>query len=62
MSLKRFIVMFHDGEITNAALAPSNKPIGGFSILQVETAEQAFFWAEKIAKACRCSQEVREMI
>jgi hypothetical protein len=31
-------------------------------VLEVKDAEEAYFWAAKIAKGCRCPQEVREFI
>lgn len=34
--------------------------IGGFSVLDVPSREDALEWARKIAVACRCAQEVRE--
>ena len=33
--------------------------VGGFSILDVASREEALDWAAKIAVACRCAQEVR---
>jgi hypothetical protein len=36
--------------------------LGGFSVLEVADTEAAYFWAAKIAKSCRCPQEVREFI
>lgn len=36
--------------------------IGGFSVLDVPTREEALEWAAKIAVACRCAQEVREFV
>ena len=35
--------------------------IGGFSIIDVPSREEALAWAGKIAVACRCAQEVREI-
>jgi hypothetical protein len=32
---------------------------GGFTILELPTREQAIAWAARIAKACRCDQELR---
>jgi hypothetical protein len=32
---------------------------GGFVVLEVPTREEAVLWAARIAKACRCSQELR---
>jgi hypothetical protein len=36
--------------------------LGGFSILEVASREDALAWAAKIAAACRCAQEVRELM
>ncbi len=32
---------------------------GGFTILELSSREEAVAWAARIAKACRCSQELR---
>lgn len=32
---------------------------GGFAVLEVPSREDAVLWAARIAKACRCSQELR---
>ena len=32
---------------------------GGFTILELPTREDAITWAARIAKACRCEQELR---
>ena len=32
---------------------------GGFAVLEVASREEAVRWAARIAKACRCSQELR---
>jgi hypothetical protein len=36
--------------------------IGGFSIIEVLTREEALAWAARFAKSCRCAQEVREIM
>lgn len=36
--------------------------VGGFSIIDVPSREEALLWAARIAKACRCAQEVREIM
>ena len=36
--------------------------VGGFSIIEVASREDALVWAARIADACRCAQEVREIM
>lgn len=55
-------VVTEDGKVTRGPLIKSEVVLGGFSVIEVENAEQAHFWAAKIAKVCRCPQEVREFI
>jgi len=52
---------------TDAAVSEGPSPetkavIGGFSIIDVPTREDALAWAAKIAAACRCAQEVRALM
>jgi hypothetical protein len=43
--------------------APETKAVvGGFSIIEVPTREEALSWAARIAKSCRCAQAVREIM
>lgn len=39
-----------------------NGAIAGFALIQVPTYEEALEWAAEIATACRCDQEVRELL
>jgi hypothetical protein len=52
-------VVATDGTVTDG---PYPEAIGGFSIIDVPSREQALAWAAKIAVACRCAQEVRELM
>ena len=36
--------------------------LGGFSIVEVDTLDDALMWAGRIAGACRCAQEVRVLM
>ena len=45
-----------DGTITDAPAGKSY--MGGLTIIDVPTREEAWEWAAKIAVACRCAQEV----
>ena len=59
-SLETVSVVAPDGTVTEG---PESKAyIGGFSIVDVPTRDEALAWAAKIAVACRCAQEVREFV
>lgn len=49
-----------DGSVGDAQ-QPGPK-IGGFSIVEVESREEALEWAAKFAASCRCAQQVREIM
>jgi len=51
-----------DGTITDGPYPETKEVIGGFSVVDVPSREEAIEWAVKIAAACRCSQEVRELL
>ena len=51
-------VVSTDGTVTDGA--ESKAYIGGFSVVDVPSREEALKWAAKIAVACRCALEVRE--
>ena len=54
-------VVAPDGTVTDGH--PESKAyIGGFSVVDVPSREEALEWAAKIAVACRCAQEVREFL
>jgi hypothetical protein len=46
-----------DGTVTDG---PYPEAIGGLTVVEVPSREDALEWAAKIAVACRCAQEVRE--
>ena len=50
-----------DGTITVGPLPETKAVIGGFWIFEVPSREEALAWAARIAEACRCAQEVREI-
>ncbi len=56
------VVVTEDGQVKPGPLAQSDVVLGGFSVLEVKDAAEAYYWAAKIAKGCRCPQEVREFI
>ncbi|MBK0394878.1 YciI family protein [Ramlibacter algicola] len=52
------VLVAADGRVTDGGYrAP---PLdGGFTVLELPSREQAVDWAARLAKACRCSQELR---
>ena len=50
-----------DRTITVGPVPETKAVIGGFSIIEVPSREEALAWAARIAEACRCAQEVREI-
>ena len=55
-------VVATDGTVTDGPYADSKAYVGGFSIVDVPSREDALEWAAKIAVACRCAQDVREFM
>ena len=56
---QKAIIVGTDGTVTEG-LHP--KAIGGFCVVDVPSREEALSWAAKTAAACRCAQEVRELM
>jgi hypothetical protein len=50
-----------DGSVADSPVPETKAVIGGFSIIEVTSRDEALAWAGKIAEACRCAQEVREI-
>ena len=50
-----------DGSVADGPLPETKAVVGGFSIIEVASREEALVWAAKIAESCRCAQEVREI-
>jgi hypothetical protein len=55
-------VVATDGTVGDVPYPESKAYIGGFSVVDVPSREEALEWAAKIAVACRCAQEVREFL
>ncbi|MCO4860749.1 transcription initiation protein [Cupriavidus sp. WGlv3] len=54
------LMVASDGTFTNETYPQTKEFDGGSCVLQLPSREAAILWAGKIAKACRCSQELRE--
>ncbi len=59
---QRASVVATDGTVTDGPYPETKAVIGGFSVVDVPSREEALEWAAKIAVACRCAQEVRELM
>jgi hypothetical protein len=59
---QRASVVATDGTVTDGPYPETKAVIGGFSVLDVPSHEAALAWAAKMAVACRCAQEVREIM
>ena len=59
---QRANIVATDGMVTDGPYPETKAVIGGFSIVDVPSREEALEWAAKFAVACRCAQEVREIM
>jgi hypothetical protein len=59
---QRASVVATDGMVTDGPYPETKEVIGGFAVVDVPSREEALAWAAKIAVACRCAQEVRELL
>lgn len=48
-----------DGQVLQGGYPWAPRLDGGFTVLEVPTRAAAIAWAARIAKACRCDQELR---
>ncbi|MET7959939.1 YciI family protein [Micromonospora zamorensis] len=59
---QRASIVATDGTVTDGPYPETREVIGGFSVVDVATREEALAWAAKMATACRCAQDVRELM
>jgi len=59
---QRASVVATDGTVTDGPYPETKEVIGGLAIVDVRSREEALTWAAKFAVACRCAQEVRELL
>jgi len=55
-------VVATDGNVTDGPYPESKEHLGGFAVVDVPSREAALEWAAKIAVACRCAQQVFELL
>jgi hypothetical protein len=51
-----------DGTASGGPVPETKAVVGGFSIIEVPSHDEALLWAARMAKSCRCAQEVREIM
>lgn len=54
-------VVARDGTVTDGPFPGVTRRVGGFSVLECATREDALAWARKIAAGCHCDQELVEL-
>jgi hypothetical protein len=59
---QRATIVATDGTISAGPVPEAKAVIGGFAIIEVPSHEEALAWAARIARSCRCAQEVREIM
>jgi hypothetical protein len=59
---QRASIVAPDGMIMDGPFPETKEVIGGFCVVDVRSREEALEWAAKTAAACRCTQEVREIL
>lgn len=59
---QRSSIVAVDGTVTDGPVPETKAVVGGFSIIEVPSREDALAWAARIANGCRCAQEVREIM
>jgi hypothetical protein len=59
---QRSTIVAIDGTAAEGPVPEIKAVIGGFSIIEVSSREEALVWATRLAHACRCAQEVREIM
>jgi hypothetical protein len=62
LDIREATVVDTGGTVTVRPYRSGEKHIGGFSIIEVASHDEALKWAAKIAVSCRCAQEVRELM
>ncbi len=59
---QRASIVATDGVVSDGPYPETKEVIGGFAIVDVPSREEALRWAARFASACRCAQEVREIM
>lgn len=55
------VLVSADGAVSGQ-IYPGSRLNGGFAVLELPTRVEAVKWAAKLARGCRCAQELREFM
>ena len=58
----RSSIVAANGSVADGPEPETKAVLGGFCILEVASRQEALAWAARFAAACRCAQEVREIL
>lgn len=59
---QRASIVATDGSVSEGPFPETKAVVGGFAIIEVPSHDDALAWAAKLACACRCAQQVREIM
>jgi hypothetical protein len=59
---QRASIVDTDGRVTDGPYPETKEVLGGLVVVEVPSREEALEWAGRFATACRCAQEVRELM
>lgn len=59
---QRASIVATDGTVSDGPAPETKAVVGGFCIMEVSSRAEALAWAARMASACRCAQEVREIM
>lgn len=59
---QRASVVGTDGTVVDGPFPETKAVLGGFAVVEVASKDEALAWAARIARGCRCAQEVREIM
>ncbi len=59
---QRASIVTSDGTVSDGPFPETKAVLGGFSIVDVRSLDEALEWATRFADAWRCAQEVREIM
>lgn len=62
LTSQQALIVDVNGGVRPGPFPETKAVLGGFSILDLESVDEARLWAARIARACRCPQEIRQIM